>query len=66
MSAHPKMSREQRAKQFMPFMPLVGYVEELRRRERKIERESEPELRHCDEDGMPQENLASGNTHEMD
>ena len=51
MSARPKMSRAQRAKQFVPFMPLVGYQEALRERERKVERESEPERRRWLEDG---------------
>ena len=38
-----RMAREQRAKQFMPFMPLAGYQQALRERELKVELESELE-----------------------
>lgn len=38
-----RMGREQRAKQFMPFMPLAGYQQALREREAKVELESELE-----------------------
>lgn len=34
MGNRPKMSREDRAKQFMPFAALKGYPEALRRKER--------------------------------
>lgn len=38
----PKMSREERAKQFMPFAALKGYEEALREKEREVaEREAE-------------------------
>lgn len=38
----PKMSREERAKQFMPFAALKGYEEALREKEREVtEREEE-------------------------
>ena len=49
----PKMSREERAKQFMPFAALKGYEEALREKEREVaEREaeeklSEEELSYC-------------------
>ncbi|MBP5660197.1 MAG: hypothetical protein J6X08_02560 [Lachnospiraceae bacterium] len=33
----PKMSREDRAKQFMPFAALKGYEEALRAKEKEIE-----------------------------
>lgn len=36
MENRPKMSREDRAKQFMPFAALKGYEEALRRREKII------------------------------
>jgi len=37
-----KMSREERAKQFMPFAALKGYEEALREKEREVaEREEE-------------------------
>lgn len=36
MEKRPKMSREDRAKQFMPFAALKGYEEALRRREKII------------------------------
>lgn len=43
---HPKMSREDRAKQFMPFAALKGYEEALRAKEAEVEalnaRKSEP------------------------
>lgn len=41
---HQRMPREQRAKQFMPFMPLVGYQDALREREHLVE--SSSELKH--------------------
>jgi len=53
MTQRPKMSREERAKQFMPFAALKGYEEALREKERKVaEREvkeqlSEEELSYC-------------------
>lgn len=34
MKTIPKMSREERAKQFMPFAALKGYEEELRKQEK--------------------------------
>ena len=34
---HPRMPLEDRAKIFMPFDPLKGFREELRRRERLVE-----------------------------
>lgn len=34
MSVHAKMSRQNRAKQFMPFAALKGYEEELRKKEK--------------------------------
>lgn len=36
-SKHPKMSRENRAKQFLPFAALKGYEEALREKEKEIE-----------------------------
>ena len=36
MGQRPKMSRAERAKQFMPFAALKGYSEALRRKEKKI------------------------------
>lgn len=43
---HPKMSREDRAKQFMPFAALKGYEEALRAKEAEVEernmKKSEP------------------------
>ncbi len=36
MSERPKMSREERAKQFMPFAALKGYEEALREKEREV------------------------------
>lgn len=36
------MSREERAKQFMPFGALKGYQEALRRKEREIGKAAEP------------------------
>ncbi|MDO5539522.1 MAG: YolD-like family protein [Eubacteriales bacterium] len=36
MTVRSKMSREERAKQFMPFAALKGYPEELRKREKII------------------------------
>jgi len=53
MTQRPKMSREERAKQFMPFAALKGYEEALREKERQVaEREakeqlSEEELSYC-------------------
>lgn len=37
MVNRPKMSREDRAKQFMPFAALKGYPEALRKKEKEIE-----------------------------
>ena len=34
-----KMSREERAKQFMPFAALKGYYEALRKKEEEIEKQ---------------------------
>ena len=34
---HPRMPLEERAKIFMPFDPLKGFRDELRRREAKVE-----------------------------
>lgn len=36
MKERPKMSRAERAKQFMPFAALKGYEEALRQREKEI------------------------------
>ena len=36
MANRPKMPREERAKQFMPFAALKGYPEALRRREKIV------------------------------
>ena len=36
MGNRPKMSREDRAKQFMPFAALKGHMEALRRREKIV------------------------------
>ena len=53
MGNRPKMSREERAKQFMPFAALKGYEEALREKESEIaEREakeklSEEEISYC-------------------
>ena len=33
---HPKMSREERAKQFLPFAALKGYEEALRAKEAEV------------------------------
>ena len=41
MGNRPKMSREDRAKQFMPFAALKGYSEALRKKEKEIEAEKE-------------------------
>lgn len=37
----PKMSREDRAKQFVPFAALKGYPEALRKKEKEIEAQKE-------------------------
>ncbi len=45
MIERPKMSREERAKQFMPFAALKGYEEALREKERQVaEREKKEQL----------------------
>jgi hypothetical protein len=45
MTERPKMSREERAKQFMPFAALKGYEEALREKEREVaEREKKEQL----------------------
>ena len=44
MSVHPKMSREDRAKQFLPFAALKGYEEALRAKEAEVENRSEHQL----------------------
>lgn len=41
MANRPKMSREDRAKQFMPFAALKGYPEALRKKEKEIETHKE-------------------------
>jgi len=35
---HPRMTREQRAKQFLPFQAVKGYEEALRKKEEEFER----------------------------
>lgn len=42
-SVHIKMTREERAKQFMPFAALKGYEEALRRKEAEVEAKAEPD-----------------------
>lgn len=45
MTERPKMNREERAKQFMPFAALKGYEEALREKEREVaEREKKEQL----------------------
>ena len=54
----PKMDREERAKQFMPFAALKGYHEALRKKEREVEEwmELEGRLRlPSKNDMMPQD-----------
>lgn len=41
----PKMDREERAKQFMPFAALKGYHEAIRKKEREVESKMELEGR---------------------
>ena len=41
MANRPKMSREDRAKQFMPFAALKGYPEALRKKEKEVEAQKE-------------------------
>ena len=41
----PKMDREERAKQFMPFAALKGYTEALRKKEQQVEEWMEREGR---------------------
>lgn len=41
MKERPKMTREDRAKQFMPFAALKGYEEALRAKEAEIEARAE-------------------------
>lgn len=41
----PKMDREERAKQFMPFAALKGYPEALRKKEQQVEEWMEREGR---------------------
>ena len=41
MANRPKMNREDRAKQFMPFAALKGYPEALRKKEKEIEASKE-------------------------
>lgn len=41
----PKMDREERAKQFMPFAALKGYMEALRKKEEAFEERMELEGR---------------------
>lgn len=40
---HIKMTKEERAKQFMPFAALKGYEEALRKKELEIEEKAETE-----------------------
>lgn len=50
MSDRPKMSREERAKQFMPFAALKGYEEALRKKEKILMSKkglSEEDQREC-------------------
>ena len=46
----PKMTREDRAKQFMPFAALKGYEEALRAKEKEIEEAA------LDRQALPEEN----------
>ena len=50
----PKMDREERAKQFMPFAALKGYTEALRKKEQQVEEwmEREGRLRGSLKTGM--------------
>ena len=41
MANRPKMSREDRAKQFMPFAALKGYPEALRKKEKMVSGQDE-------------------------
>ena len=41
MANRMKMSRQERAKQFMPFAALKGYSEALRKKEKEIESHKE-------------------------
>lgn len=41
MADRPKMSREERAKQFMPFAALKGYTEALKRKEKIVVQKAE-------------------------
>ena len=41
MANRLKMSRADRAKQFMPFAALKGYPEALRKKEKEIEKQKE-------------------------
>ncbi|MCQ2547401.1 MAG: YolD-like family protein [Clostridia bacterium] len=44
MENRPKMSREKRAKQFMPFAALTGLEEALRKKERELETVDKPTM----------------------
>lgn len=46
MGNRPKMSREDRAKQFMPFAALKGYPEALRKKEKEVEEQKQKEKKH--------------------
>lgn len=48
---HPRMPLEERAKIFMPFDPLKGFRDELRRRERLVEE------RHVHDPWLPEDDL---------
>lgn len=54
----PKMDREERAKQFMPFAALKGYTEALRKKEEDFEERMELEgrLRFSEKNDMISEN----------
>ena len=54
----PKMDREERAKQFMPFAALKGYTEALRKKEKSFEERMELEgrLRFSEKNDMISEN----------
>ena len=46
----PKMTREDRAKQFMPFAALKGYEDALRAKEKEIEEAASDKHAPLDED----------------
>lgn len=49
MAERPKMLREERAKQFMPFAALKGYPEALRKKEKRIVQKRELSEEHQEE-----------------